>query len=439
MGLCLVFSLAFSHFAKSLVAADPVAVSSRTRLSPTADDWPAWRGPHADGSAEMPQDAPIKWGETESIAWRTPVPGRGHASPIVRNNEIFLPTADLDRQVQSVLCFDLKTGRQKWEAVIHEGGFDNKNAQSANSKASFASSTIASDADRLYVNFYNNDAVFTTAIDRTGHILWQQKITDYTMHQGYGSSPVLFGPLVIVSADNKGGGAVVGLDRESGKVVWSHERPAKPNYASPVVHHLDGRDQLILTGCDLVTSLDPLTGEVLWEIPGATTECVSTTVTDGTHVYSSGGYPKNHVAAIVADGSGKVAWEINKRIYVPSMVIRDGYLYVTFDDGIAGCINAATGEEVWKKRLGGTFSSSPVLVGDHVYATNEDGETFIFEASPEKYRSAGTNKLGESVFATPAIVGGKIYTRIAEMQNGRRQEYLVCISDGSVLGHDPPK
>ncbi|TWU16634.1 outer membrane protein assembly factor BamB family protein [Allorhodopirellula heiligendammensis] len=427
--LCTAWGCTFADSAATSRAAEPAAIASNTDPVRTTNEWTSWRGPQADGSGDAEQMPPTQWSESEHIAWQTPIPGRGHASPVVRGDEVFLPTADLDRQIQSVLCFDAKTGRQKWESIVHEGGFNNKNAETANSKASFASSTIAADNEQLYVNFFNDDAIYTTALDHSGHILWQQKISDYTMHQGYGSSPALHGPLVIVSADNKGGGAVAGLDRKSGKIVWSHDRPSKPNYASPIVHHLNGRDQLILTGCDLVTSLNPLTGEVLWEIPGATTECVTTTVTDGTHVYSSGGYPKNHVAAIVADGSGRVAWEINKRIYVPSMVIRDGYLYVTFDDGIAGCIDAATGEEIWKKRLGGTFSSSPVLVGTLIYATNEDGETFIFEATPEKFQSAGKNKIGQSVFATPAIVGGKIYTRVAKMEDDQRQEYLVCISN----------
>lgn len=425
----LVLTCTETNFAASSFAADPFRVSDSDKTATSTRDWTSWRGQNANGSADDRQQPPMKWSESENVAWQTPIPGRGHASPIVVGEKIFLPTADLDRQVQSVLCFDAKTGEQKWEAIVHEGNFDNENARKANTKASFASSTIASDSDRLYVNFFNGDAVHTTALDHSGQILWQQKITDYTMHQGYGSSPVLHGSLVIVSADNKGGGAVAGLERKSGEIVWTHARPALPNYASPIIHHLDGRDQLILTGCDLVTSLNPLTGDVLWEIPGATTECVSTTVTDGTHVYSSGGYPKNHVAAIVADGSGKVAWEIGKRIYVPSMVIHDGYLYVTYDDGIAACINAATGEEVWKKRLGGTFSSSPVLVGTLVYTTNEDGETFIFRATPDGYQAAGMNKLGQSVFATPAIVDGKIYLRVAKMEGDRRQEYLVCVSE----------
>jgi outer membrane protein assembly factor BamB len=356
-----------------------------------------------------------------------PVPGRGHSSPTVVGDEVFLTTADNDRKVQTVICFDRLTGKQRWESIVHEGGCDTEISKKANAKSSFASSTIAVDDDQLYVNFFNNDAVHTTALDRTGKLVWQQKITNYVIHQGYGSSPLLHGPLVIVSADNKGGGAVAGLNRKTGEIVWTHKRPAKPNYSSPIVHHLDGRDQLIMTGCDLVSSLDPMTGKLLWEFDGATTECVTTTVTDGKHVYSSGGYPKNHIAAMVADGSGTITWENETRQYVPSMLIRDGHLYLSLDEGVAACVNAATGEEVWKSRLGGTFSSSPVLVGDLIYATNEDGETYIFRASPEKFEKLAMNELGESVFATPAICGGQIFSRVAEIQDDKRQEYLVCI------------
>ena len=303
----------------------------------------------------------------------------------------------------------------------------NNSKRKPNEKASLASSTVATDGHRLFINFLNDNAVYTTAIDLSGNMLWQRKITDYILHQGYGSSPAVYEHLVIVSADNKSGGTIVGLNRETGEVVWRRERPEKPNYASPVIMNVAGREQLIFTGCDLVTSLDPLTGEQLWEIEGATTECVTTSVTDGKHVFTSGGFPKNHISAVAADGSGKVVWEINTRAYVPSFLQRAGFLFTALDAGIATCFSCATGDEVWKGRLGGTFSSSPVMVGDLIYATNEEGITHIFKANPQKFEKVGENKLGESVFATPAICGGRIYTRVAHEEDGKRQEYLYCI------------
>ena len=342
---------------------------------------------------------------------------------------MFLATADAQTQTQSVISFDRRTGDRRWETVVHEGGFENKSKRKANEKASLASSSIACDGKRLFINFLHDNAVFTTALDMQGNVLWQQKITDYIVHQGYGSSPAVYGPLVVVSADNKGGGAVAGLDRATGKIVWKRERPAKPNYASPVIVHANDRDQLIFIGCDLVTSLNPLTGDTLWEIEGATTECVTTTVTDGEQIFTSGGYPKNHISAAKADGSGTITWENNTRAYVPSLLERDGFLYATLDAGVAACFRCDDGEETWKARLGGTFSSSPVMVADLVYATNEEGTTFIYRVNPEAFELVAENQLGESVFATPAICDSAIYMRVAHQQDGQRKEYLYCIGE----------
>ncbi len=409
------------------LASPAEAQTTTTELSVADSDWPWWRGHDRNGIAASDQTPPTTWSQEENILWRAAVPGRGHGSPTVWGDQVFLATADQERNVQVVLCFDRDSGKQNWEAIVHEGGFDNNSKRKPNEKASLASSTVATDGQRLFINFLNDAAVFTTALDLKGNILWQQKITDYVVHQGYGSSPAVYENLVIVSADNKGGGAIAGLNRETGEVVWRHGRPAKPNYASPAIMNVAGRDQLIFTGCDLVTSLDPLTGEQLWEIDGATTECVTTSVTDGKHIFTSGGYPKNHISAVAADGSGKVVWENNTRAYVPSLLQRDGFLFTTLDAGIATCFRCDTGEEVWKGRLGGTFSSSPVMVGDLIYATNEEGITHLFKANPKKFEKVGENKLGQSVFATPAICGGRIFTRVAHDENGKRQEYLYCI------------
>ena len=406
-----------------------VAQSSTTTIANSPTDWPWWRGPRRDGTADPNQQPPTKWASGENIRWRAPIAGRGHGSPTVLGQQVFIATADPERRVQVVLCFDRATGQKQWEAVVHEGGFANKSPRQANEKASLASSTVATDGERLFINFLNDSQVWTSALGLDGEILWQRSLCEYIVHQGYGSSPAVYGHLVIVSADNKAGGIVAGLNRETGEFEWRRERPEKPNYASPVILPVGGRDQLIFTGCDLVTSLDPLTGEALWEIEGSTTECVTTAVTDGTHIFSSGGYPRNHIAAVVGDGSGRVAWENNTRAYVPSMLHIDGHLFATLDAGIATCFRCDDGDQVWKARLGGTFSSSPVLVGNLIYATNEEGITHIFKADPQKFEKVGENKLGESVFATPAICGGEIFTRVAHQEDGKRQEYLYCISE----------
>ena len=410
-----------------------VSVASGTlmaeRPSISKEDWPWWRGHHQDGIAVSDQQPPLHWSETENVRWRVPVEGRGHGSPTVFGGQVLLATADPEKQEQAVVSVDRADGRMTWRTVIHSGGFANKSRNKLNSKASLASSSVATDGKRLFVNFMNSNALWTTALDLNGKIIWQKRISDYVLHQGYGASPAIFGDLVIVSADNKSGGLLAGLNRETGDTVWQRSRPPKPNYASPVIVRAAGRDQLILSGCDLVTSLDPLTGKLLWEVEGATTECVTSAVTDGIHVFTSGGYPTNHVSAVKADGSGKVAWQNGSRVYVPSMLQKDGYLYATLDAGIAVCFRCSDGKEMWKSRLGGTFSSSPVMVGDMIHATNEEGQTFIFRTSPDSFQQVAKNKLGESVFATPAICGGHIYTRVAHLEDGERQEYLYCLGD----------
>lgn len=392
------------------------------QITVAATDWPWWRGPTRNGIAPADPKTPVTWSATENVVWKTAVPGRGHGSPTIVGRHVYLAAADEKEGTQSVLCFDRETGKELWQKEIHRGGLMQKNE-----KASAASSTVACDGERIYINFANAGAIYATALDRKGEQLWQTKVSDYVIHQGFGSSPALYQSLVIVSADGKGGGAIAGLDRKSGKIVWKHDRPKTPNYSSPIILRVNMRDQLILIGCDLVSSFDPLTGKVLWEIAGATTECVTSTPTDGKHVFSSGGYPRNHLAAVLADGSGKIAWETKDRVYVPSLLVRDGYLYGVLDAGVAACWKCDTGEEVWKQRLGGTFSASPVLVGDRLYATNEAGESFVYLASPEKYTQLGASKLGDEAFASQAICGGRIFARVAQQIDGRRQEMLYCL------------
>lgn len=398
-------------------------------VEPTKTDWPNWRGPRHDGTAEADQNPPLQWSETENVLWRAKVAGRGHGSAMVLGDHVYLVTADASREVQVLLCFDRASGTQQWEAIVHEGGFKVKGKKQPNEKASLASSTPATDGELIYVTFYNDHAVWVTALSLGGDIVWQKKVNDYIVHQGFAASPLLYGDLVIASADNKGGGAIVGFDKKTGGEVWRHKRPELPNYPSPIVIDAAGRTQLVMTGCERVTSLDPTTGKVIWEIEGSTTECVTTAVSDGTHVFTSGGYPKNHMSAVKADGSGTVVWENNLRNYVPSMVEHDGYLFLTLDAGIASCFRCDDGEQVWKARLGGTFSSSPVLVGNRIYATNEDGETFVFEANTEEFNQLGKSKLGTSVFATPTICGGQIFARVAKMNGDVREEYLYCLGN----------
>lgn len=393
-----------------------------------ASDWPWWRGPHRNGIAPANQSPPVKWSETENVTWKVPVPGKGHGSAIVIGDDVLLQTADNEQQAQLVLCFNRHTGIVVWKTVVHQGDLGIKQ----NAKSTMANSTPATDGKLIFVNFMHDNAIYTTALDRQGNRVWQRKVADFVLHQGFSSSPAIYKSAVIVSVDSKQiGGSLTALDRQTGNVLWSRSRPKLPNYTSPIILNVAGRDQMLFTGCDLVTSLDPLSGEVLWEMKGATEECVTSTVTDGKHIFTSGGYPKNHLAAIVADGSNKVAWENTTRVYVPSMIAKDGILYGVLDAGVASCWKTDTGDELWKSRIGGTFSSSLVLVGENLYATNEGGQTFIFKATPKAFELVAENKLGDEVFATPAICHSGLYHRVAYNIDGKRQEFLYCLEGAS--------
>jgi outer membrane protein assembly factor BamB len=417
-----------------LVGASSAYAAEREATSATIDallekfeptDWPWWRGPDRNGISTDGKIPPTTWNESKNVKWKAPIPGRGHGSVTVVGEQVLLATADHEKEIQLVVCLDKETGKEQWRSVVHDGNLEKK----GNKKASQASGTIACDGERFFVNFLNDKAAWTTALDRKGGQLWQTKITDYQVHQGYGSSPAIYGPLVIVSADNKQAGAVAGLDRVTGKIVWKKTRPKVPNYSSPVILTVAGKDQLLFTGCNLVSSYDPLTGELNWETKGATTECVTSTVTDGTHIFTSGGYPKNHISAVKADGSGTVAWENKARVYVPSLLCQGGHLFGILDAGVASCWNSSTGEELWKARLGGTFTSSPVMAAGLIYATNESGNTYVFKASAKSFELVDENKLGDHVLATPTICGGRIYYRTAVQIDNVRQEFLYCLGE----------
>ena len=397
-----------------------VDLIAETKFAPT--DWPNWRGLTSDGQAKFFKGLPTEWSESKNVVWKTSIPGRGHSTPTLVGDRIYLATADEDEMFQSVLCMNKADGKLVWESKVHEGQF----AVGLNKHASHAGTAVVHDGERLYVNFVIGNQAYASSLGLDGKLLWQKPIGKYKVHQGYGSSPMVFRDIVVVKADTKIGGAISGLDKKTGREIWRQERPKFPNYTTPVVIEAAGKQQMVFCGCELITSLDPLTGKKLWEVAGSTQECVSTLVTDGTHIFVSGGWPKNHTTAIVADGSGKVAWRNTARVYVPSMLIRDDFLYVTMDAGFAICWNAETGKQQWKERLGGAFYTSPVMAGNRIYGTNIAGKTFVFEANPKEYKLLATNQLGDEVYASPIVSGDRLYLRVA-FKDDERQEYLYAI------------
>jgi outer membrane protein assembly factor BamB len=391
----------------------PAAEPALPEVAPA--DWPWWRGPTLDGKSRD-QTAPTRWSATENVVWKVPVPGRGHSSPVLWGDRVFLTTADEAKQTQRVLAFDRSTGKALWDTVAHTGGLDPKHE-----KNSHASATPACDGERVYGVFVNAGALHVTATDLDGKVVWQTKAGPYTSQHGNGSSPVLYKKTVIVVADSLKGSFLAALDQATGEVVWKIDRPVTGrhgSYESPVVAMIAGQPQLIVQGTRVTTSYDPATGKVLWSCDGPAEVTGCTPAFDDKHVFATGGFPEREILAIRADGSGDVtkthiAWRTKKGVtYVPSPLYHAGRLYVVNDQGMATCFDAKRGREVWSERLGGAFTSSLVLAGDLIYATSEEGKTYVFKAS-DKFERVAVNDVGEGVLATPAAAGGRIYLRTA--------------------------
>ena len=393
-----------------------------------AHDWPWWRGPNSNGVAAKGQTPPTIWSERNHVIWKVEIPGRGHSSPTIVGERIFLTTADERNQIQGAICFDRRNGEQLWITPILEGNLPRQ----IHRKNTHASGTIACDGERIFTSFYNNDHIMVSALSLEGRLLWTKEAGPFNPQKykfGYGASPLLYGDDVIVACDYDGESALVALKRLDGSRSWRTPRRSDISFSSPIVGHVAGQDQLLISGLFEVASYNPSTGEQLWATSGTSQSTCGTMVWDNDLVFASGGFPDAQTLAVKADGSGEVVWSNNVMCYEQSLLVHDGYVYALNDKGIAYCWRGADGEQMWRVRLGGNVSSSPILVGETIYVSNEEGKTFVFEANPERFVRIAQNQLGLEAFATPAFVDSRIYTRVAGRKRGSRQEYLYCLGE----------
>ena len=390
--------------------------------------WPGWRGPTRNGIAPATANPPSEWTDSQNVAWKTPIPGRGHSSPVVIDDCVLLTTADEQSQIQSVVCFDRQTGSPRWQTPILEGGFPAK----IHAKNTHATPTVAAAGGRVFASFYNAGKIELAALDLKGRRLWQITAGPHLPKQyqfGYAASPLVYQSMVIVAADADGGGFLAAFDQRSGKEVWRTERPKITNYASPVIGRVAGRDQLLISGGQRIVSHDPATGKQRWACPAVTAATCGTVVWTDELVLGSGGYPNKQTTAVRGDGSNEILWRNEQKCYEQSMLVHEGFVYAVNDSGIAICWNVVTGEQMWRKRLAGAISASPVLAGGNLYVGFEDGKVFVFEPNPRRFALVAQNQLGDELFASPAAVGDQLIWRVAHRQNGSRQELLYCLSE----------
>lgn len=386
-----------------------------------SSEWLQWRGPNQNGIAPESVAPVTEWSESENVRWKALIPGRGMSTPIVVNGLVVVTTATEDGQF--VLAYRMEDGGIAWKARAHDGGLPEK----LHKKNSAASSTPASDGKRVFVTFHNRERIMLTALDLKGDVLWQIDTGGFECEYkfGYSASPTVYKDTVIVSSEWEDG-FLAAYNVADGSEVWRVKREIPTTYSSPIVGKVAGREQLLLSGNDKVSSFDPTSGTLLWEAPGTCKVTCGTLVWSGDTVFASGGFPNKETVAVRADGSAEVIWKNGEKSYEQSMLYHDGHVYTLNDNGIAVCWDAETGEEKWKERLGGPVSASPILADGKIYALNERGITYVFEPNPEKFVRISENTLGDEGFATPVFVDDNILIRTAEV-SGDRQAYLYCV------------
>ena len=380
-----------------------------------------WRGPRLDGQA-----APGVWpvAATErTVKWKTPLKGSGHASPIVWGDRVFTVSCDTEREERLLICVNRATGAVAWESVVLSSPLEGKHRLN-----SHASSTPATDGERVFTAFLDGDEVVVSAFDFAGRKVWEKRPGVFFSKHGFCSSPILFEDKVIVNCDHDGDGYMVALGRVDGMEKWRIDRPNKTrSYCVPLIKELAGRPQMILSGTKCVTSYDPRDGQLIWMIDGPTEQFVASLVHhEGTGLlYLTGGFPEHHILAIRPDGSGNVTdthvvWRTNQGVaYVPSPVVAGDYFFSVSDSGVAHCFDAASGEILWTERVR-EHHASLAAAGGKVFLINDFGTMRVLEASPT-YQLVAQSELGEKVFSSPAFSEGQIFVR--------GEKSLMCLQE----------
>jgi outer membrane protein assembly factor BamB len=405
------------------------------------DDWAQWRGPQGlgIGSGTYPE----AWSATDHVAWKAEIPGRGHSSPIVWGDRIFLTTSIEGAQIPGrtapdhlgfdfkpgylhpdsvavdyaqtlkVLAVDATNGRILWDRTVHDGPvYDNRHR-----KNTYASASVVTDGRMVYASFESEGFY---AFDVDGNLKWKASFGGMAKAGlGPGTSPILFERLVILQADLEmgEGSSIVALDRETGKEVWRVNRKNRRSWATPLLVATGDRTELIASGAEAVVAYDPATGRELWRTDGTRSHPIPSFVAGQGLVFATAG-SSSKVAFAIRPGAGhdadRIAWRYNKgTAYVPSPIFYRDYFYLLTDAGIITCLDPQTGKLVYeggRVPVPATFTASPVAFGDRILVTSEDGDTFVIRAGP-KFEVVRTNSIGEPVFASLALARGTIYIR----------------------------
>jgi outer membrane protein assembly factor BamB len=408
-------------------------------------NWPQWRGPDRNG-VSTESGVPLEWSATHNVVWKTPIEGRGHSSPVVWGNRIFvttdiqgdvIPGAEAVRHVRGgeiyyhpqtesadkrhtlkVLSLDAETGEILWTRTVHDGRvYDNRHRRNT-----YASPTVVTDGHHVYV-YFGSQGVY--CFDFEGNLIWTVDLgVILTWGHGHGVSPLLYDNLLILQCDQDEGDRsfLVALDKATGREVWRTYRNTRLNYSSPILVETRDRTELVTSSYHVVISYDPATGEELWRSEGFLGNAIPTPVANEKAVFVASGYPDKLTKAIAIPTSGdkgspSVLWEYRKGAgYVPSPLLYEGYLYLVSDKGVLTCLDPETGSVVYE---GGRITTptsvraSLVAWDGKILISGENGDYFVVEAGPV-HKILAVNSIGETVYASPAIAKGRLFLRSEE-------------------------
>ncbi len=399
--------------------------------------WPQWRGPFDSGMA--PTAAPAEWSATKNLAWKVEIPGRGHSSPVIWGDRLFLTTAipNNARSIAStedtrgpgggtgvgvehrfvLMALDRNTGKVLWErtakvAKPHEGYHFRY--------GSFASNSPVTDGRYVYASFGSRGIY---CYDFDGKLIWQKDLPAMRMRLGFGEgiAAVLDGDRLILNMDQEENSTIVVLNKRDGKELWRASRDEISAWSQPLVVEHAGRRQAIVAASNKVRSYDVETGKVIWECRGLGANVIPAPVSTGGIVYVMSGFRNPNLMAIQLGkegdltGTPAVLWQnVRGNSYTPSPVLEDGKLYFVSDNGLLTCLNAKTGEPHYlQQRLPKpyAFKASPVGAGGKLYLATEDGDVVVVKMG-EKYEVVATNKIADEMFiSTPAVAAGSLYLR----------------------------
>jgi outer membrane protein assembly factor BamB len=392
-------------------------ISFVTSLVWSSDNWPEFRGPSKDGHSNA-TDLPLTWSETENINWKVPIHDRGWSTPVIWGDQIWMTTALENGEQMFAICVSNKTGKILHDVKI----FENKKPPRVSSMNSYASPSPLIEAGRLYVHF---GTYGTACLDtKTGQVLWQRRDLNCDHEEGPGSSPVLFGDLVILTLDGGDVQYLAALNKKTGKTVWKTDRSTKwPKendyrlaFGTPLIVEKDGKPQLVTTGSKAAIAYDPYTGEELWQVRYAGWSNSSRTITENDMVFINTGFEKHQLWAVQLDGRGDVTdshivWKYDKNVpKIPSPLVIDGLIYMISNNGVVSCLEAGTGKLLWQERIGGSYVSSPVYASGRIYFSNNNGKTTVIKAG-RAFEVLAVNELEDGLMASPAVVGNSLIMR----------------------------